>query len=238
MKKIAAMLLCMVMAFSLVGCGGGTDNSKDTSSQNDTTNAGSEADSQPDTANAGSEADSQPDTANAGSQADSQPDTANAGSQAVTGGDALSMMTTIWDKFPEENKFFAFGGSAANPVDDAPAKVDLTDTDTLTNQFMIPSSVLSNADDIATLMHAMNANNFTGGAIHVTNGDAAGAAAEMQTSILGAQYMCGFPEKAVILTTGDYVVYAFGLTEILDTFKTVVTENLDGVTVVYDGLIE
>lgn len=226
MKKLIAALLCMVMAFSLVGCGGGTNNNKDTTSQNDTTNVSSGAD----TTNEESEAASQPDAANNDSEAN--------GGDAVTGGDALSIMTTVWNAFPEDSQFAAIGSFGDSMVNGAPGKIDLAETDTLTMQFMIPESVLSNADDVATLMHAMMANNFTGGAIHVTNGDAAGAAAEVQTSVLGAQYMCGFPEKAVIVTTGDYVVYAFGAADLLDQFKTAVTENLEGVTVVYDGIIE
>ena len=46
--------------------------------------------------------------------------------------------------------------------------------------------------------------------------------------------MCGFPEKFVVLQSGDYVVTAFGVADIMDYFKTTVS-GLEGFTVVLEG---
>lgn len=32
--------------------------------------------------------------------------------------------------------------------------------------------------------------------------------------------MCGFPDKVIVVSVGEYVIVAFGHTDIIDTFKT------------------
>ena len=50
--------------------------------------------------------------------------------------------------------------------------------------------------------------------------------------------MCGFPDKLVIMTVGDYVLALYGAEDLCDTFKTH-TENLyPGAAVVYDEAIQ
>ncbi len=41
---------------------------------------------------------------------------------------------------------------------------------------------------------------------------------KLKENILARQWLCGFPEKLVILTVGDYIVSVFGARELTDTF--------------------
>ena len=80
-------------------------------------------------------------------------------------------------------------------------------------------------DGAASLMHAMNANTFTGAAYHVADaGNLDAFVAAMKGAIESNQWMCGFPEKLIIATLGeDYAVVAFGAADIIDNFKTKLT---------------
>ena len=86
----------------------------------------------------------------------------------------------------------------------------------------LPAENVEMIDEAASLMHAMNANTFTGAAFHVT--DAANAQvliSALKENILNTQWMCGFPDKLMIFTVNDeYVVSAFGNAEIMENFKT------------------
>lgn len=151
---------------------------------------------------------------------------------------AVEILETIWDNFPEENKFAAFGGGSANAVEDKPGSVDIIDTDTLTYNLLLPESLQGQISDAASLIHMLNANSFTGGALKVTEADKAAFIDTLKTDILGARFMCGFPEKLVIITTGDYVVYAYGTEDNINAFESVASEKVEGVKVEVSQLFE
>lgn len=159
-------------------------------------------------------------------------DADNGGTAKVEITDANDLLTKVWDEYnataPEEVKFPSGGGNVENMVMEAPGTFDLTlegAKDTLIMNFCLPAETMGMTDDIATLMHMMNANNFTCGAYHITD------AANVETVItsikdatLNNQWMCGFPEKLIIVTVdGDYVVSAFGNGQIIEAYKTAIT---------------
>ena len=79
--------------------------------------------------------------------------------------------------------------------------------------------MIEEADDAASLFHMMNGNTFTCGAFHVKDsGDVAALCASLRENILDRHWMCGFPDKLVIVTVGDYVVSVYGYTDLVDTF--------------------
>lgn len=151
---------------------------------------------------------------------------------------AVEILETIWDNFPEENKFAAFGGGANNSVEDKPGSVDVTDTDTLTYNLLVPEALQSQISDAASLIHMLNANSFTCGSLKVTDADKATFIETLKTDILGARFMCGFPERLVIISTGDYVVYAYGTADNIEAFENVASEKVEGVKVEVDQLFE
>lgn len=149
--------------------------------------------------------------------------------------DALAVFTAIWDAFPEDQRFSAFGGNQnESAVMDAPGAFDLTDTDGLTRLLLVPEAVQGKLVSAASLVHMMNTNSFTGAVLELSETAAADTTALIET-ITGNHFMCGFPEKLVVLTLDGFVLYAYGGEQQVNTFRDAATTALTGeVSVVYD----
>ena len=94
---------------------------------------------------------------------------------------------------------------------------------------------LDELTDAASLSHMMTANPVTAGAFHVTNSsDVDTVVSDLKDNIMNRQWMCGFPDKLVVLTLGDYVVSCFGAEELVDEFSEKVTAAFSGASVVCD----
>ena len=157
------------------------------------------------------------------------------GGEKAPEADATSVLTSIFAAYAEENKFPVAGGDEANMSFDGPAKYDHTLADELNSVAKLPASQAANIEAAATAMHAMNANSFTGAAYKLVDGaDAAAFANEFKTELDNTRWMCGFPEKFVVVKTGSYIVTAFGVADIMDYYKTTVSA-IDGVEVVLEG---
>lgn len=151
--------------------------------------------------------------------------------------DALTLLTTVWNSYGEDEKFPAMGGdfSEQNMVDGAPGTYGLEDASMLDSTFGLPEASASMIDQAASLIHMMNANTFTCGAFHVSKSDNVSAVADaLKENILARQWMCGFPDKLIVITVGDYVVSAFGNGEIIDTFKTKALAAYESAELVYE----
>ncbi len=61
-------------------------------------------------------------------------------------------------------------------------------------------------------MHMLNQSNFSCGVYHVkgVRKRRSTSAGKIKENILARQWLCGFPEKLVILNVGDYIVSVFG----------------------------
>ena len=134
--------------------------------------------------------------------------------------DSLALLTKVWDSYTDDEKFPAAGGDYETSVDDAPGAFDPSNADNLNFLLTVPTEDASLIDDAASLMHMMNANTFTCGALRVKNGDdAAKLAEDLRDAIQNKQWMCGFPDKLVIATLGNYVVSVYGDEELVNTFR-------------------
>jgi predicted small lipoprotein YifL len=138
---------------------------------------------------------------------------------AAVAASALEILETVWAQFGEDEKFFVMGGDFDNMVDGAPGKV--TNSDFIAGNLLVPADQTANITDVASLLHAMNANTFTCAAYAVADVNAFATA--MQTAIQGNQWMCGFPEKLLIAEVGGYVVVAFGHGDAVNPFQTKLT---------------
>ena len=138
--------------------------------------------------------------------------------------DAADLLNKVWAKFAEDEKFFAMGGDFSNPVDGAAGKYDITLVEDLDGSLGLPQSNAAQIDDAASLMHAMNANTFTGAAYHLTAGtDASAFASAIESHLAGRHWMCGIPETLLIVSVDGYVVTAFGANDIVSNFKAKLT---------------
>ena len=93
-------------------------------------------------------------------------------------------------------------------------------------------------DDAASLTHMMNSNTFTCGAYHVTDASTLSTlTADQHEKLQNQQWMCGFPDKMVILTVGEYMVTVYGADDLVDSFRDQVQASYENVSVAYDEAI-
>lgn len=145
--------------------------------------------------------------------------TSPSGAQTNQPKSALEILEKVWSKYSADEKFPATGGSEKQMKEDMPGKFDVSDAEALDFELGFPKANASEIDDAASLMHMLNQNNFSCGAYHVKDsGNVEALAGKIKENILARQWLCGFPEKLVILTVGDYIVSVFGAGELTDTF--------------------
>ena len=139
---------------------------------------------------------------------------------------ALELLTKVWDSYEEDDKFPAIGGdlSEEHVTDGAPGVFGVDDADMLDATLGFPAASAGKIDDAASLMHMMNGNTFTCGAFRAASaGDVGGLCAAVKDNIMQRQWMCGFPEKLVIVTADNYIVSFFGTGDLTEAFKTRLT---------------
>lgn len=145
--------------------------------------------------------------------------TSPSGAQKDQPKSALEILEKVWSKYSTDEKFPATGGSEKHMKEDKPGKFDVSDAEALDFELGFPKAQASEIDDAASLMHMLNQNNFSCGVYHVKgSGNVEALAGKIKENILARQWLCGFPEKLVILTVGDYIVSVFGAGELTDTF--------------------
>ncbi len=135
---------------------------------------------------------------------------------------ALDILETTWEQYPEENKFAVAGGAGTM---DAPDTMDVKDGDTLDNLLGFPKDYAANIDDAAGMLHAMNANSFTCGVFHVKNStDISEISDAIDAHLNDREWMCGFPEQLLLVSIDDYLVSCFGAGDLVDSFQQALTE--------------
>lgn len=134
----------------------------------------------------------------------------------------LNLLNTVWKSYSEDDKFPASGGdySEENAKDDAPGKFDVSDSAVLESTLAVPEDSADLLKKAASLTHMMNLNTFTAGAFQLKDSKNADKFAKaMKESIENRRWVCGFPDKFVIIKVNGYVVSAFGAADLIDTFK-------------------
>ena len=134
----------------------------------------------------------------------------------------VELLNTVWASYADEEKFPVAGGdmTEANMNMEGPGVYGLEDAEGFVAITHFPADSMAKIDAAATLMHMMNANTFTCAAYHVVDADMAVLVTEVKDSILATRWMCGFPEKLVIVTVGEYMVSYFGNADLVSTFTT------------------
>ena len=134
----------------------------------------------------------------------------------------LNLLNTVWKSYSEDDKFPASGGdySEENAKDDAPGEFDVSDSAVLESTLAVPEDSADLLKKAASLTHMMNLNTFTAGAFQLKDSKNADKFAKaMKESIENRRWVCGFPDKFVIIKVNGYVVSAFGAEDLIDTFK-------------------
>lgn len=159
---------------------------------------------------------------------------------AVTVESSLAVLESIWALYGEDEKFAVIGGNVESPVDGAPGNYDMAYAENLTWNLLVPADQLASIDEAATMIHMMNANTFTCGVVHLTEGtDAAAFAQVMRDAIQGNMWMCGFPETlTVAVIGGEYVLIAFGVNDAMDPFMTHFGEAYADANILFNEAVE
>lgn len=146
---------------------------------------------------------------------------------------ALELLSTVYGAYDADSKPMVMGGAGDTASFEGPGAIDAADAETLDGQLHFPANQAANISEAASMMFAMNQNSLTAGAFKVT-GDVNAFVNALKDSVLGTQWMCGFPEKLVIYTVGsDYVVMAFGLAGVSDPMSDFLKDFNQAVTTAY-----
>ena len=152
--------------------------------------------------------------------------------------DALTILNAIWNTYSDEEKFPAAGGDSEHAVDGAPGSFDVSNADSLSYLLTFPADDASLIDSAASLVHMMNLNTFTCGAFHVADANnVAKLADDLRTTIQAKHWMCGFPDKLVIVTVGQSVFSVYGNEELVNTFRDKLLASYPTAAAVYDEAI-
>ena len=167
-----------------------------------------------------------------------KPETPAEDKPAAAVDDALTILNAIWNTYSDEEKFPAAGGDSEHAVDGAPGSFDVSNADSLSYQLTFPADDASLIDSAASLVHMMNLNTFTCGAFHVADANnVARLADDLRTTIQAKHWMCGFPDKLVIVTVGQSVFSVYGNEELVNTFRDKLLASYPTATAVYDEAI-
>lgn len=167
-----------------------------------------------------------------------KPETPAEDKPAAAVDDALTILNAIWNTYSDEEKFPAAGGDSEHAVDGAPGSFDASNADNLSYLLTFPADDTSLIDSAASLVHMMNLNTFTCGAFHVADANnVARLADDLRTTIQAKHWMCGFPDKLVIVTVGQSVLSVYGNEELVNTFRDKLLASYSAATAVYDEAI-
>ena len=145
-------------------------------------------------------------------------------------GDALSILTAVWNTYNDDEKF---------PVsEDAPISMDIISIDNISYLLTFPAEDAALIDGAASLTHMMNLNTFTCGAFHaVSTQDATKLADDLHTAIADKHWMCGFPDKMVIVTLDQTVISLYGHEDLINTFRDKMQAAYPSAAIAYEEAI-
>ncbi len=119
-----------------------------------------------------------------------------------------------------------------------PGVIDLSNPDNL-YMTLLPSDNADKLNSAAVFFNLMNQNNGTFSAFELKDpADAQTIADVLKGAISGNMWMCGFPERYLIVNVNGVIISAFGLADATNAMKDAITETYAGAVVIYDEALE
>lgn len=116
-----------------------------------------------------------------------------------------------------------------------PGPLSLDDGGNLQNQTMFPADAVDKIQNAAIFYNLMNMNNGTFSAFKVKNeSDISGLADRIKNNILSNQWICGFPERCLIMRTDDVLICAYGLESSVNAWRNAVNSVYDNAQTLYE----
>ena len=154
---------------------------------------------------------------------------------------ALDLLNAVWSQYSDDDKFPAIGGdmSDGNTVEDAPGSFSIEDGDALDYSLGYPAADADKLAGAASLTHMMNANTFTAGAYRLNDSsDMDAVVSDLKDNIMSRQWMCGFPDKLVVITINEVVVAMYGDEELINSFRDTLTASYPAAVIDFDEAIQ
>ena len=137
-------------------------------------------------------------------------------------GSALGLYNKIWGTYTDDEKFPSGGGDAEHDSDEGPGFFDIEkNKESIQVNTHITDELLKTVtNDAATLMHMMNTNTFSSAIFHLKDASTAESfAKEYEKAVQNTRWMCGFPDRVVVVSIDEYVIVAFGRDDLINKFK-------------------
>ena len=146
------------------------------------------------------------------------------------------LINSVWALFSEDEKFPVVGGDfSSGDIVEGPGQFPLDNPDELDRLTGFPASEIGKIDSAASMIHMMNTNPFSTGAYHVVEGtDMAALCKSIRDNVASRRWMCGFPDKFIVAEVGDYIVCAYGLNDLMDSYVKHMSEAYPFTTIVYE----
>ena len=139
-------------------------------------------------------------------------------------------METITETDPDSGEEFTYEMPKSGP-----GKLDITDVDTLAYYTLFPADSADKLNSASVFFNMMNMNNGTFSAFELKDASEAQAVADtLKDVITGNMWMCGFPERYLIINIDGVIVSAFGIGDATNALKDAITETYSGAVVLYD----
>ena len=139
-------------------------------------------------------------------------------------------MQTVTEKDEDTGEDFSY-----EMPKNEPGELSLDHFDEWENQTMLPADAVSQIQNAAIFYNLMNMNNGTFYAFKMKKESELSALAErMQSNIKSNYWICGFPERFLIMCTDDILICAYGLESSMNAWKSAVSSVYKNAEVLYD----
>ena len=152
---------------------------------------------------------------------------------------AAQILNSIWERFADDERFAAYGGTVENAVSDAPGDLDMQNTEELTTHYLLPENNLREVTEGASLVHMMNSNIFTAAVVKLSeDASAEDLAKDWRDTIQGNRWICGMPDRLILADVdGQHLLMAFASKDILTTFQDKLTAQYPQARILYNEAV-
>ena len=139
-------------------------------------------------------------------------------------------MQTVTEKNEDTGEEFSY-----EMPKNEPGALSLADPDEVQNQTMFPLDSIDRIQNAAIFYNLMNMNNGTFSAFKLKNAEDVPVLADrVQSNIKSNQWICGFPERFLIMRVDDVLVCAYGLETAMNAWKAAVTSAYTNAEALYE----
>ena len=147
------------------------------------------------------------------------------------------LLQTIWDLYPQEERFSVYGGAMEQAVMDAPGPLDLSMQEELSTRYLLTEDLVRQVEEGASLVHLMNGNILTAVVLRV-RGDQQEFAKTWRSNVRATRWICGQPDRMILVQPEDgCLLLVFGSQDIVRTFRSRLMEVYPKTKVLYEEAI-